>query len=214
MSRSSGREEIERPLRLHAVSKKHPRKGVKSGFWPSIDRAMYPIRTGLPLLALLGCGDVSGEGDFPGAVVATAPDGSFRLRYLDPPWGLKPAEAPAMLRLVAEIRGGAIGDVASEAPTHLLDIGPVPETDSEVACVAAEELAIALGAEIEVEQRSVDTLFGDVGHEFLSVDPIGLKHRDIFFTLRDGRVVRLGFASIFDTDDPDLDLILDGFEPL
>ena len=165
-------------------------------------------------LSPLGCGDVSGEGDFPGAVVATAPDGSFRLRYLDPPWRIQPAEAPAVLRLVAEIRGGAIGDVASEAPTHLLDIGPAVEPDSQAACVAAEELAIALGAEIEVEQRFVENLFGDVGHEFLSVDPLALKHRDVFFTLHDGRVVRLGFSSIFETDDPDLDVILDGFEPL
>jgi len=174
---------------------------------------MYPIRTVLPLLALLGCGDVSGEGDFPGAVVTTAPDGSFRLRYLDPPWGIEPAEPPTVLRLVAEVRGGAIGDVASEAPTHMLDIVPVPETDSQAACVAAETQAVALGAQIEVEQRTVDNLFGDVGHEFLSIDPLGLKHRDVFFTLLDGRVVRLGFASIFDPDDPGVDVILDGFEP-
>jgi hypothetical protein len=177
---------------------------------------MYRIRTTTPLslLLLAGCGDVAAEGDFPGAVVYTAEDQSFRLRYLDPPWGIEAAEPPAILRLVAEIRGGAVGDVASGAPTHLLDVVPLPIADSEAACVAAEAEAVALGAQIVGEQRTVDTMFGEVGHEFFSTDPIGLKHRDSFFALSDGTVLRLGFASVFDPDDDGVDVILEGFEAL
>jgi hypothetical protein len=91
---------------------------------------------------------------------------------------------------------------------------PLPIADSEAACVAAEAEAVALGAQIDGAQRTVDTMFGDVGHEFFSTDPIGLKHRDSFFSLADGTVLRLGFASVFDTDDDGVEVILEGFEAL
>jgi hypothetical protein len=167
----------------------------------------------LPLV-LAGCGDVSGDGDFPGAVEWKADDQSFRLRFLNPPWGEAPASPPVILRLVAELRGGAIGDAASDAPTHVLDITPSDAPDNQSACVAAETEATALGFTIRVAQRTAENLYGDTAHEFLSTDPLGLQHRDDFFSLGDGRVVRLAFSSVFDPDDPGIDLILDGFEPL
>jgi len=172
------------------------------------------MRRALCLLLVVGCGDVSGQGDFPGAVVYTAADESFRVRYLDPPWRVTDAEPPTILRMVAELRGGVLGGVASDAPTHLLDVFLAPESTVQAACESAEVAAVALGASIQVEQRQVDNFFGDTGHEFLSSDPIGFRHRDAFFSLPDGRVLRLAFATPLDPDDPGIDLILDGFEPL
>ena len=166
------------------------------------------------LLILAGCGDVEGEGDFPGTVVYTSEDGAYRLRYLDPPGRIVEAEDPETLRLVAEVRGGVLGETGSDVPTHVMDLTEVPEEDGETACWAASAEAIALGSTIEVEHRYIENFYGDRGHEFLSRDPMGLKHRDAFFTLPDGRVVRLAFASALDTEDPGVDLILYGFEPL
>jgi len=175
---------------------------------------MKSIALASALLAMAGCGDVAGEGDFPGATTYTAEDLSFRLRYLDPPWRWVEPEDAAILRLVAEVRGGALGDTAADVPTHVLDITVAPAADSLSACSAAIEEARALGGTIEIAERHVENFYGDVGYEFVSRDPMGLRHRDAFFIVSDGRVLRLGFGSALDTDDAGIDVVISGFEPL
>jgi hypothetical protein len=163
---------------------------------------------------------------FPGANLFIDPGGRYHMFFISPPWEksvediVRPGfpEDPEREDFVV-LSGGGIGSPvpAGIALTGVSIYPPRPLGGLDGALAGRRnELAEGLIFTEPTEERDFITDSGLVGREFSfveSIDVLPIFHRDFFFVMPDGFVMRLFYASNRSLDLPEIDFITSTLAP-
>jgi len=139
-----------------------------------------------------------------------APDGEYRILYLDPPWSIMETDG-AYVRLEVEANGVRFGDIDADVipPKYLLEVS-APSGDAEDQIRRDERRARSDGDEIIRPATEAVTTSGAMGWDLntsrLTSD--GSRFSRVIYLDRTSGVVRLSFGANSDLRHPEVDAMI------
>jgi len=185
---------------------------------PAVDpepRAIHSPRVfraiGILALVLCACGQ---PGPYDRQQILLSPDGSYRVRYLAPPWEIVDAEGPPVILRIRSNAARFAGIDGAVTPRYELQL-TVEGGDPMALARRDERQATSRGEEVTVPLREVETTSGDLGWEVVTHETADLFRYKRYTYLRHPRgALRLFFDGALDLAEREVDVMVGGVEIL
>lgn len=171
---------------------------------------MIRIACFVVLVVLAGCGQPERYAEWRTYV---APDGEYRLRYLDPPWEVVDSDGATARLEVANNSERFAGRDSSLPAKYELTIGL---EGGRAGMLARREVARARdrGEEIVLEPSPIETRSGDTGFEVVTRETSGqfLNRRFVWIDRPGGGTVHLAFVTVPDPQEAEVDAMIESVD--